>query len=118
MVVGKYRVEKFDEFHQFIVFGMKLFLHEASELAEAHVDDSLCLRVIEAETLAQCFFCVVVGLRLLDNSYHLVDVVGCNDKAFDYVGASLRFAFVEHSAANYHIMTVVDEMMDKILQVK
>ena len=97
---------------------MQLVLLQASQLAQAHIHYGSRLYLIQLEALHQALHRILRSLRGTDNANHLVDIVACNDETFDNMGTLLCLAQIKLCAADYHIVTVLNEVLDAVLQSK
>ena len=105
-----------NQLHQVVVFLVQLVYTQAGELAQAHVDDGLRLRLVQVEAGLQVALCIGGGFAVADDVNHLVDVVHGNDQAFQDVGALLRLLQIELRAADGDLVAMVDEVLDALLQ--
>ena len=102
--------------HQLFVFGMELVLHQACQLAQTHFHNGTCLDFREFESVHQVLDSFVRSLGGTDDAYHFVDVVRCDDQAFEDVGTFLRLAEFVLGATDDHFVTMVHETLNHILQ--
>ena len=97
---------------------MEVVHFQAGELTQAHVDDSLGLRVGESETFGKLLFGSIGRLGMADNADYLVDIVAGDDQTFENMSLFLCFAQFVFCAPDHHVVAVVDECFYKILEIE
>ena len=107
-----------DLLHQVFIFGMKLVLHQAGELAQAHFYDSTSLDFAQVEAGHQVRDSFVRSLGGTDNADYLVNVVRSDNQSFQDVRTFFGLAQVVTCTADYHFVTVFHEIFDQLLQVE
>lgn len=117
-VVVEHRFQKRDALLEFFIAGMEVVHFQAGELTQAHVDDSLGLRVGESETFGKLLFGSVRRLGMADNADYLVDIVAGDDQTFENMSLFLCFAQFVFCAPDHHVVAVVDECFYKILEIE
>ena len=105
-----------NELHQVVVLLVQLLDTQAGQLAETHIYDGLRLELVQLEALLQVTLGVAGRLAVADNLYYLVDVVDGDDQAFQNVGTLLSFLQVVLGAADGHVVTMLHEVLDALLE--
>ena len=89
---------------------------QTSELTKTHINDSLRLQFVDSETLLQSTLGIAWSLRGTDNLYYLVNIIDSDNQALENVGTSLSLSLLKLGATNGDIMTVLNEVLDALLQ--
>ena len=105
-----------DELLQIVELLVELVDAQTCELSQTHVDDGLRLKLVEIEAGLEVALGVGRRLTVSNNVYHLVDVVHGDDQAFEDVGTFLSLAQVVLGATDGDIVTVLDEVLDALLE--
>ena len=95
---------------------MQLIHLQSSELTQAHIHNSPCLNIIEIEALHQVLDSLLWSLRCTYDMHYLVDIVASNNQSLKYVGTILCFLQVKLGATYSHVMTMVNEMLNTLLE--
>ena len=107
-----------NEFLQVVKLLMELIHTQTSQLCQAHIDDCLRLQLIKFEASLQVTLGICRGLTISNNVYHLVDIVDGDDQAFEDMGPLLSLTQIVLGATDGHIMTMLHEILDALLQVQ
>ena len=75
IVVRQNLIVVFYLFFQFIVLVVQVFLTQACQLTQAHVDDSLTLQLVQLEANLQVALGIRRGLATADDMNHLINIV-------------------------------------------
>ena len=111
-------IQIIDGLHQFVEFIMQLLQTESCQLRQAHINNSLTLNLVQFEALLQIALCVRRSLACSDDMNYFVDIVACDDKAFQDVSTLLCFLQFVLCAADSHVMTVLHKVLDTFLERK
>ena len=105
-----------NEFLQVVKLLMQLIDTQTCQLRQTHINDSLRLQFIQIEAFLQVALSIAGGLAVTDDVYHLVDVVDSNNQTFQDVGTLLCFSQIVLGATDGHIMTMLNEILDALLE--
>ena len=115
-VVGENLVVVLNLLQQFVVLIMEVFLPQACELRQTHIDDGLALQFVQLEAGFEVALGVGGRLAATYDVYHLVDVVRGDDEAFEDVRSLFGFAEVVLCATDDDIVAMLDEVADEVLE--
>ena len=116
LLVGKDSIIVLNLAHELLVLGMQLVLLDSGKLSKTHLDNCGSLNLAEVEALHEGSPCIGRRLGSLDKTYHLVDVVRSDDQALNDVGTLLGLAELVLCTADNHLMTVLNEVADAVLE--
>src|SRR5690606_35871022 len=107
-----------DELLYLLVFLLNFFALEPGQALQAHVEYGLGLDFRKAKTLYETGTGRVRIGRTANQGDYFVEVVERNEISFQDMCPPFRFRQCELGTPDVHVMSVVDEILDKILQVK
>ena len=137
MRVARQNLFKAEDFMlQLQIFVIDFFLLQTGQAAQTHIDDCLRLRLIQMELEMlrtihnaeqrdlidperlshQIFLGIGFVLGRADNGNNAVNIIGCNLKTFENVGAVACFFQIEARAALNHILLECDVLVDDLSQ--
>ena len=96
---------------------LDLLTLESGELTECHLDDSLCLRLGETESLYKSELCRGNGRRRLDNLNYLVDIVDRDLVALEDVHLTKSLIKIEFGSVDYDFLLESDILVENLRQV-
>ena len=105
-----------DEFFQFIIFCMQLIHAKSCQLRQTHVNNGLTLQIIQVKPLFQISLSFRRRLTSTDDVNHFVNVVACNNQAFQDMGAFLRFLQLKLGPADGYIMAMLHKVLHTFFQ--
>ena len=91
---------------------------QSGQRTKPHVDDGLCLYLAQAEALHESRLGDVGRLGAPYDGDDFVDVVESDEQSTEDMGAFFGLVEVVARAALHHVVPVVHEMADEILQVQ
>ena len=95
---------------------MQLLLLQTGELCQAHIDDGLCLHLIQLEALHQVLLCLLRCLAGTNDVYHFVNIIRGDNQALQDVSAFLGLAQVILGAADNYVVAMLHEIRDAVAQ--
>ena len=101
---------------QFVELVVQVLLAQTSQLAQAHVHDSLRLQFVQVEACLQVALCILRSLAGTDYTHHLIDVVTGDNQTLQDMCTFLGLAQFILCTADNHLMTVIHEVADAVLQ--
>ena len=96
---------------------MELVLLKVGELTQTHLNDCASLNLVKVETLSQALTCLVGGLTAADDVDNLINVVAGDNQTLEDVSTFLGFLKLKLSAANHHLMAMLQEVVEHVAQV-
>ena len=111
-------IQIIDGLHQFVEFIMQLLQTESCQLRQAHINNSLTLNLVQFEALLQIALCIRRSLACSDDMNYFVDIVACDDKAFQDMSTLLCFLQLVLGTADCYVMTVLHKVLDAFLEGK
>ena len=116
LAVGEKVAVVVDELVQLVNLGGELLASQAGELAQAHGENGVALRVIQTKALVHAALCLGLGLGGADDVHDLVDVVDGDEQALLDVDVLQRLVEVKLGASGHHVDLVVDVVLQHLAQ--
>ena len=115
-LIGEHRAQVVDQLHQLGMLIADLVALETGEPLQAHIQDGLRLDLAQPELFHEAVPGLIGGLAGADQPDHRVQMVQCDEQTLEDMGALLRLPQIELGAPHHHVMPVVDETRDHVLQ--
>ena len=97
---------------------LQFFNLQACQLTQTHLGNSRRLNLAQTKTLLQSLLCQIVITRVSDNMYNFVNIILRNDKTLHNMHTLLRLLQIKASTTYNHIVTMLNEVLNQILQVQ
>ena len=118
MSVGKNHAKTCDCLLQSLIFTLDLTSLQACQSTKTHINDSLCLRIGETESLDEFCFGDLNIFRRTNNMDDLVNIIERNEQALQNMGTLLSLVEVIFCAACHNIFLMFQVVVENLQKIK
>ena len=103
-----------DALFQLIILILQLLAVQTLQCLKTHIQNSLCLHIVQRKALHQCFLRIVVtGANDTDN---FINIILCDQQTFQQMGALTRLTQIVLGAAGQHFHLECQILVDDLAQ--
>ena len=101
---------------EFVNLCLELFTLQACQTAQLHLDDCLCLNLVESEALHQGCLTVLNGVVGADDRDDLVDIIQSGEQTLEDMSAFLCLFQVKDGSAGDNLLLELDVFLEHLVQ--
>ena len=91
---------------------------KTGESSQSHVNDSLCLNIIESESVHELFLGLCRSGTSSDDAYYFIDKIKCLEKTLEYMISFFRFAEIIPGTSGDNILLMLQIFLKDLKKIE